>query len=514
MPLADELPFAFLHLFKQFESSWPAFQLARFGLLFAVLLVPTTCSGFAFPLAVQAVVRRRGETGRRVGVLYGCNTIGAILGAFVGGFVLIPFIGLQQGLVIGVALNIFTGLALLAVDQASALRTRFGLGGTALCAGLIGMVMLQPWELTYLNSGAYIYAHDYNDVGNLRAALKAYHPVFYREGPTATVAVVRSPRGTLSLTIDGKTDASTGQHADMSTQVLLSHLPALFVDRPRRALLIGLGSGVSLGSLLRYPLEHVDVLEISPAVVEASDFFRDYNHHALDDPRVNLVAGDGRHFLNRSRERYDLIISQPSNPWITGNANLFTREYYHMIASHLAPHGVACQWVPSYHMSKRTLAIIAKTFTHELPNTSLWTSSVVGDLFLIGSPGDLTLDYDLLLRRLGRRPIDDDLARVGMNDPLLLARTFKMDPAGIQRLVAEFGPALPENTDAHPIIEFTSPRYLLTQRVARDFNRRTDLTGDLADLLPLIDFESFRAEQRFEHDARAALDAAPPAPAR
>jgi spermidine synthase len=504
-PYFDELPFVFLRIFEWSHSNWSLFQFMRFIMLFGILLVPTTLFGLSFPLAVRIVIQRSGETGERVGLLYGANTIGAILGAFTGGFLLIPFLGAQQGIIILATINLFVGLMLISCEPALYFGRKVSLGGAASAVAVILALFISPWELAYINSGPYVYAHDYTNTQNLRRALKAYKTVFYKEGPAATVSVIRSPRGPLSLTIDGKTDASTGHNADMSTQVLLSHLPAMFVEEPEEALLIGVGSGVSLGSLLQHPVTHVDAVEISPAVIKATSFFREYNHNALDDPRVNLVIGDGRHHMERTPQKYDLIISQPSNPWISGVSSLFTRDYYQLMMDRLSDRGVVCQWIPSYHMSKKMLAIICKTWTDVFPNSSMWTSSVVGDLFLIGSKENIELDYKLFLKRLKKEKINQDLARIDMNSPELLAQTFKYDRQGIQQFIDEFDSGdLPVNTDMFPVLEYMSPHFLLTERLARDFGKERKLTGDLANMLNVVDPGSKNNLKKIKNQFQAA----------
>ena len=504
-PHFDQIPFVFLKVFNWTHYNWAFFQIARFLLLFLLLIIPTTLMGLSFPLAVRIVVRRTGESGRKIGALYGFNTIGAIAGSFLGAFILIPFVGLQKGMILGASANIFAGLLLLACATEPKPAKKMCGAAVIIGSALVAMAFVSPWRLTYINSGAFAYASTYANVADVRTAVDAFQPLFYREGPTATVAVMRSPLDTLMLTIDGKTDASTGQNADMSTQILLSHLPALFVEKPDKALLIGLGSGVSLGALLRHPIQRVDVLEISEAVVEASCLFSEYNHDALEDPRVNLVVDDGRHHLQRTAKRYDLVISQPSNPWITGVSNLFTREYYRLIASHLTQDGVACQWIPSYNMSKEIVATIVKTFAAEFPHVSVWTSGVVGDLFLIGSNREIELPYARFLNRLADPGVAEDLACIRLDSSNLLARTFKFGPLGVQEFLAEFPDDLALNTDDAPIVEFAAPYFLLAPRVARDLNQKSDLTGDLSRLLALIRFESEAQQAAFIADAQRTL---------
>jgi spermidine synthase len=291
----------------------------------------------------------------------------------------------------------------------------------------------------------------------------------------------------------------------MSTQILLAHLPALLKPEAKEALLVGLGSGVSLGSLLKYPVNHVDVLEISPAVVEASHYFHEFNYRPLSDPRVNTIVGDGRHHLVRTKKVYDVIISQPSNPWITGVSNLFTTEYYRLMSQRLAKEGVVCQWIPSYHMTEEMLAVILKSFHGVFPYVTLWTSSVPGDLFAIGSNSPITVQFPHLLQRLDQPDIRQDLARIRMDDPLLLARTFKYGQEQVAAFVEQFAHDLPDNSDTYPIVEFMTPRLLWKQKSAKNVQSSEQLTGKLSSLLAHIHFEKETNRQRFMEGAQGLM---------
>jgi spermidine synthase len=508
MPYFDQLPFTFLKLFAATKSNWYLFQAARLGLVLAILIGPTAFFGLSLPLVVEICGARRERAGHTVGSIYAVNTVGAIVGSFIGGFVLIPFLGLQQGLLILALINVACGVLLVLLDPAPTVRRRAVLVTAGAGLAVLFAALLRPWNLHYLNSGPYVYAHEYLNAGGdaeLKQILDSYQLRFFREDASATVSVF-DIGGTLSLAIDGKTDASTGGNADMSTQVLLAHLPAMLTKHPGNALLVGLGSGVSLGSLLKYPrVESVDVLELSEGVVEASNLFRAFNGDALDDPRTHLIVGDGRHHLMRTKKVYDLVVSQPSNPWISGVSNLFTKEYYQLIHDRLAPAGVVCQWIPTYFMSREMLAVVLKSFTNVFPHASLWTSSVPGDLFVIGSKAPLAIDYALLEERLARPGIQKDLARIGMGDPTLLAKTFKFGDTQIQDFVRRFADELPENTDLNPVIEFMTPQFLLTRRVAKEFGTRGELKGELATLLGYIAFDGDETRRRFEAAAQGVL---------
>ena len=507
MPYFDELPFIFLQIFEASSNNWYLYQAARMGLAFSVLIVPTTCFGISFPLVVEICRGTRENTGKNVGRIYAVNTLGAIIGSFVGGFILIPFLGIQISMMLLALVNIIAGLALIMIHPNLAIRPKAILSSFGVLAAVLCTVLLRPWNLHYLNSAPYIYAHDYShadSVDNLKKVLDSYELMFFKEDATATVSVL-DIMGTRSLAIDGKTDASTGENADMSTQMLLTHLPALLSHKNEEALLVGLGSGVSLGSLLKHDVKKVDVLEISEAVAEASHFFNDYNNQALEDARVNLVIGDGRHHLARTSKTYNLIVSQPSNPWISGVSNLFTTEYYQLMHKRLSTDGIVCQWIPSYHMSQEMLAVILKSFTNVFPYATLWTSSVPGDLFAIGSKSPIQIDFPTLKTKLHNSKINQDLAKIQMNDSMLLAKTFKYSQEQINKFVEKHAKNLEENTDLNPIVEFMTPKFLLNQRTAANLRYHEQLNGDLPSLLEHVHFELDTNRRWFSESARKIL---------
>jgi spermidine synthase len=245
------------------------------------------------------------------------------------------------------------------------------------------IVSSPPWDRALLASGVYKYAPYVSDNVDLETALTAGTLLYYREGAGATVSVKRLT-GTLALAIDGKVDASNG--SDMLTQKLAAHLPLLLHEQPREVGIIGLGSGVTLGAALRHPIARADVIEISPEVVEASSLFAAENYHALSDPRTRLIVGDGRSHLALSNRRYDVLISEPSNPWIAGVAALFTREFFLSARSRLAPGGIICQWAHTYNITDRDLRSIVATFTSVFPDGTAW---LIGqdDLLLVAADG-------------------------------------------------------------------------------------------------------------------------------
>jgi len=255
------------------------------------------------------------------------------------------------------------------------------MGGAIGAAGLLTVVALPAWDHELLASGAYKYA-PYLQSGDLDTVLRAGTLEYYKEGAAATVSV-RRLTGTRSLAIDGKVDASNG--ADMLTQRLLGLLPVLLHGRARSLAVIGLGSGVTAGSALAPgTVQRVDVVEISPEVVEASHYFDAESGRVLAQPGVRLIVGDGRSHLLLTPRRYDVIVSEPSNPWMSGVAALFTREFFEAARERLEPDGLLCQWAHTYDISADDLKSIVRTFASVFPDGTMWLVGE-GDLLLIGA---------------------------------------------------------------------------------------------------------------------------------
>ena len=337
------------------------------------------------------------------------------------------------------------------------------MAGFALAAAvLVAGIALPHWDRLLLSSGAYKYAAAMRGP-SLETALAAGELLSYREGATGTVAV-RRLAGTVSLAIDGKVDASNA--GDMLTQRLLAHVPLLLHPSPKRVAILGLGSGVTLGSALTHPLEAATVLEISPEVVDASRFFDADNHHALADPRTRLVLGDGRTHLMLGRETYDVIVSEPSNPWMAGISSLFTREFFAGAKARLAPGGVLCQWAHTYDISRDDLRSIVATFLTAFPDGSMW---LVGDadVLLVGSTGPLDDRIAGIATAWQRPGVAEDLATVGAVEPYDITSLFVAHGAALKA----WAEGAPLQTDDRSQLEFSGPRNIFG--LSRDDNATT-----------------------------------------
>jgi spermidine synthase len=421
--------------------------LRREILLVSGLLLPMTIAfGAAFPFAIAVAGSRAEKVTENIGVIYAINTLGAILGSLLAGFVLVPQIGLHMTIRVVAGISTATALAILVLSPRGGARL---IGLPTAIVVIAAIVMTPQWDPSLLSSGAYKYAASIRGA-DLESSLKAGELLSYREGSTGTVAV-RRLTGTISLAIDGKVDASNA--GDMLTQRLLAHVPLLLHPNPTRAAILGLGSGVTLGAALTHPLTHATVLEISPEVVDASKFFEAENHRALSDPRTRLIVGDGRTHLMLGQQNYDVIVSEPSNPWMAGIASLFTREFFEGARARLAPGGVLCQWAHTYDISNRDLRSIVATFLSVFPDGTMW---LVGDadVLLVGSTESLESRVANIADAMKRPGVAADLAAVGVTGPFAVSSLFVAQGAALQA----WANGAPLQTDDRSALEFSGPR--------------------------------------------------------
>jgi spermidine synthase len=424
-----------------------------------ILLMPASISlGATFTLALAAASPAIETAARDTSRIYAANTVGAVAGAIVAGFFLIPRVGLQATFMHTSVVLLVAGsvIAAIAATRPGKLRpTRFA-GGVVLAGALAATAVfaMPEWDRDLIASGAYKYSR-LIAAEDLDWSLRAGRMEYYKEGAAGTVSV-RSLTGIRSLAIDGKVDASNG--GDMLTQRLLGLLPILLHPAPREALVIGLGSGVTADAVLASgEVQHLDVVEISPEVVDASAYFERENRSILNNPRVRLLVGDGRSHLRLSNRQYDVIVSEPSNPWMAGIAALFTREFFEATRARLRSGGVFCQWAHTYEMAEEDLRSIVHTFASVFPNGTMW---LVGesDLLLIGSvEGNIESRLESVAERsrLGSVPsLLNDVAVVPSAAPFVLLSLFAGGPDALKR----FGEGAAVQTDDRMSLEFSAAR--------------------------------------------------------
>jgi spermidine synthase len=432
--------------------------LRRGVLLTMALILPTSaCLGAAFPLALSLAGERAQSAAARFGLVYAINTIGSVAGSLAAGFLFIPMFGIQATLWI-VSGCLITGVVILVLSRALSGSSRAAVLALAAASGIL-VVTSPGWDRDLLASGVYMYAPYVPKDLDLETQLKAGELLYYEEGASATVSV-KKLTGTTTLAVDGKTDASN--RGDMLTQKLIAHLPLLLHHDPKKVFIIGLGSGMTAGAALTHPIERAEVIEISPEVVKASEFFKAENGNALADPRTKLIVGDGRSHLALSEQKYDVIISEPSNPWIAGVASLFTKEFFESARDRLAPGGVMCQWANAYSIGLADLRSIIATFTSVFPDGTVWL--VGGNDVLLIATSERGLATERVATRMTRDAVAADLRSVSVVDSFSL---LSLIVAGRDELVPYVGDA-PILTDDRLTLEFTAPRELHSREAGQN----------------------------------------------
>ncbi len=457
--IMDKLPAAFLGLLRGGAFSVDGIIFCQFLLAALAVLPATLCMGGVLPLTIRVVAASLQSVGRDVGTAYSINTLGAIVGSFAAGFIVLPFLGLQRGLALGAMLTVLLAAALLIAARPSVKRV-----ATALVfplATLVIMHSLPRWSLTHFSAGLFRVSIAKDIIESNKWALPLLD--YYHDGIATTVSVERWSK-TVALKNNGKVDASNGD--DMSTQIMVGLMPFVFWNAAHpnatvgpRAAVIGFGSGVTIGAVTQYPIKHADVVELEPAVVYAgTKYFAKWNHMPEQNPKVRVLIGDGRNFLTQASDKYDVIISEPSNPWITGVSNLFTVDYWKLARSRLADDGVFCQWAQLYEMSSKNIKIILRSFAEVFPYTYVFSAEdLSSDVILVATNHPLPLDVAALARNFIDPTLKAELKRGGVESAEDLVSYLLLTPDEIPAFTA----GSPLNTDDDAIIEFGAPRDLL-----------------------------------------------------
>jgi len=384
-------------------SSWLGLLLLQIFCATLLILVPAVLMGMVMPLVLVWAAREQSKSVARVGRSYAINTLGAIAGAFITGFLLIPKTSTRFTLLFAATCCLV--VACIAYRPAEPARDP-GLK-RALAIGLIPIfaillfLVAPPMNLADLSIGAYdslvrVLAQSREapaDQTDPEQRQEVHELLMYREGPTATVSV-RRDQNTLSMAINGRTNASDSMF-DMPTQVTLGKLPVLLAPKPDNGLIIGYATGITVGAMLQSPVQSVTCVELEPATVEASRYFEHINNRPLDDPRTKLVIDDARTFLRVTPNRYDMIVSEPSHPWVPGVANLFTQEFFELGRERLTDDGVFVQWVQIYQLSTESLRSVLATYHKVFPHVLVFRVGGLNkgkDLLLVGSMRPLSLE--------------------------------------------------------------------------------------------------------------------------
>lgn len=461
-----QLPEYFIGYFRT-DTPWRTVVLLEFVACFAIMFIPAFCSGMLFPLVARIFMgQRKFRIGRTIADSYAVNTVGCILGSFAAGFLLIPLAGIEMTLLLGAGMNLLIAAGLAMFLPGWRLQRRISVAAALGMAAVAAVVLFRTWQPLEMNSGVYIYGDPLSRMEKgIGSFIAENQLLYYREGPSDTVAVLESPRGRF-LRVNGKTDGGylkTGQ-SDNYTQSFLGLLPLLYNPAAERALVIGLGTGMTLEGVHANARVKIDCIEISSAVAEAARYFDSANGQVLDSPRVQLRLLDGRTWLAAMPNLYDIIISEPSHPWQTGNANLFTEDFFEASRKRLGSTGVFCQWLPYYQMDKEHFQLLLKTVQQSYAYVNVWV--VYSDAIVIASQQPLTIDWQLISRLVAEPAYAKILKQLDIGSLEELLGFFYLDTPAVKAFVENVAGV---NSDDHPVIEYTAPKYLLQRQRGETF---------------------------------------------
>jgi spermidine synthase len=415
------------------QDVWIDFQM-DFVRSFWALFPATVLWGASFPFALAAIASPDQDAGRLVGRVYAANTLGAIIGALLFSVVLIPAIGTQHSQRILIAGALAAGLLGLAPGMALSMKQ---LAGALTVAVLLAMSIgpVPPALIAY---------------GRMLPTIRPdrqLNALYVGEGMNASVAVTQfaTPGSPRRFHVNGKIEASS-EPGDMRIQRLLGHLPALMHGRPRSVLVVGFGAGVTAGSFLLYPeIERIVICEIEPLIpAHVAAHFRRENYDLLNDPRVEVVYDDARHFILTTNEKFDIITSDPIHPWIKGAATLYTQEYLALARARLNPGGVMAEWMPLYENSIAGMKSLIATFFEVFPDASMWTHVVRqtrgDDIVIIGQSAPTRVDIEALEARLNAPAyarVNASLREIGIHSTIQLFAGYSGQKAELATWLAD-----------------------------------------------------------------------------
>ncbi len=501
--------FLFAKLIHLYQDRFSHLILAQSMVLFTILVTPTFFLGAAFPLVNRLYIQSMGTMGRSLGAAYALNTLGAIAGSWTAGFVLIPWVGKENGLRLIILIQFtLAGLSLMHTGFGLYRKTgeRLVVAGL-LCGGFLLTAHYPSWRTELLSRGWYrdfgAIEEDLDRTGWAEALWngseliagqrQGVDVVFQGEGVAGFTTVEKeiTSLGTVEYALfnSGKADASS--HGDRSTQTLSAHIPLLFHPQAQNVMVLGLASGMTPGEVLLYPVRKLDIVEINAQVAAACRrFFHPWNNACLEDPRTRLIVQDGRNHLALTRESYDVIISEPSNPWMAGLANLYSLEFFQLARQRLKTDGLFAQWLQSYEMDWETFTLLGRTFAAVFPHGALIKVGPV-DYLLLGFTNDKGFDWSIAHKNAVFARKSKNIVFPGTD--FLVHLILTEDLKGL------FGPG-PLHTDNHPCLEFAAPMTLYSgtlninqavaacRRLSPETQRVFDANRDLETLLDLVQF--------------------------
>jgi spermidine synthase len=480
---------AVMNALAKTETGYTLFLFSSHGIALAIMFPATFCAGITLPLITYTLLHG-GHGEKSIGAVYSANTLGSILGVFSAAHIGMPFLGLKGLIAAGAALDAGLGLVLL-WRVAEAPRLRLGAAGLSLAcfAAVLAGVHLDAYKMA---SGVF-------RRGDLYSASDATM-LFHRDGKTTTVSLMDF--GTdRSLRTNGKSDGAINMDpngprvSDEITMTLTAAIPLAYRPDAASAAVIGIGTGLTTHTLLgSNALRSVETIEIEPAMAEASRRFSPRNTNAFADPRSHIFFDDAKTFFSTHNRKYDIIISEPSNPWVSGVSSLFTGEFYRLARRHLNPDGILVQWFQMYEIDASLVASVLRALGENFPDYAIYAATGSDLLIIAGETRTLA------------RPLADITAMPGVARELRRVHVNSIWDIEVRRVGGKRSLApmfltygVPANSDFYPYLDLHAARYRFLQRSA------DELTGLLTYSIPVIALlegsrKSERAESRVDGD--------------
>ncbi len=465
------------------DAGYASFSFASHAISLLVMLPTTFMAGMTLPLFTYVLIRQGGGEGS-IGQIYAANTVGAIVGVLAAVHIGLPILGLKGLILVGALLDIGLGLVLLSKEPVQRTRSiHLGAGALVGFGALILTVSLANLDPKLLISGVYrTGAADATAGGQV---------IYYQDGKTATVALHADEHGNLILSTNGKPDAAiqidrTRPNPDEITMALAGTLPLAYMPDAKRVAVIGMGSGATTHVLLAHAaIEKVDTIEIEPAIVAAASAYGDIVERAYNDPRSEIYIDDAKTFFSLHNSIYDIIIAEPSNPWVSGVASLFSTEFYRTIKRHLKDDGLFVQWIQLYEFNDELAESILKALTENFSDYVIYTTDGSNILLVARNKGELPKPEWSALFSTG---LAVELAALDVNSisDIVVRKLIKRDALAPHLR----GSRVPTNSDYFPFVDLNAGR-------ARFKRSQSNMFGAwMTSTLPIVEM---LAGDRLEH---------------
>jgi spermidine synthase len=453
IPVWDDVPYLFLALRGRI-ASFALMEATRFAVSLLLMLVPTALLGVSFPLVLRSAVPPDGRRlARHVGLVYSVNTVGAVLGATTGAYLLLASLGSLVALkVLGGALIGTGALAMAALARRRIERT---MAAASLALAVLSAFMPAYWDVVALNLGASIYLGG----SGTHKGFVLYHA----EDPTGGLTAVIEEGATRTLLTNGKFQGDNSE--EVPIQHRLANIPTLFTPGRERALVIGLGTGVTAAAVASHGFRETICAEISnPIITAAGTYFADVNGSITRAPGVKILREDGRSILLETRQRYDVISVEVTTIWFAGAGSVYSREFYDLAARRLRRNGVLLQWFPSHHISARNLYVVVNTVRSVFPYVSVWTHRHQG--FVVASNQPLAIDLASVRADQASPSVRPYVRELESGSPLELLSDLVVTDRDVDAFLDELGGLLWLDrslvaTDAWPTLEYETPKDVL-----------------------------------------------------